>query len=99
MKTTVHPLADRLLIQPAEAATKSKGGLFIPENAQHPPQEGTVLAVGPGGLSPEGAILPMRVTKGQHVLYGKFSGTEVTIDNATLVIIREADVLAVLEHK
>jgi chaperonin GroES len=92
----VKPLADRVLIRPLEAEEMKKGGIIIPDTAKEKPQEGEVIEVGPGRLTDEGKKIPLEVKKGDKVLYGKYSGTEVTIDNKEYMIMRESDVLAVL---
>ncbi len=87
------PLADRVLIEPREAETKTVGGLFIPDNAKEKPQEGKVVAVGPGKKDE-----PMELKVGDNVLYGKYAGTEVNSpDGKSYMIMRQSDVLAVIE--
>jgi chaperonin GroES len=92
----VKPLADRVLIKPLEAEEMKKGGIIIPDTAKEKPQEGEVIEVGPGRDTDEGKKIPMGVKKGDKVLYGKYSGTEVTIDDTEYMIMRESDILAVL---
>jgi Co-chaperonin GroES (HSP10) len=87
----VKPLADRVLIEPKEAETKTAGGLFIPDTAKEKPQEGTVLAVGPGKKDE-----PMELKAGDTVLYGKYAGTEITVDGKSYMIMRQSDVLAII---
>jgi chaperonin GroES len=91
----VAPLADRVVVKPLEEAEQMRGGLYIPDTAKEKPQQGQVVAVGPG-LFEKDARVPMDVKVGDKVLYGKYSGTEVTIDGEQLLILREADVLAVI---
>jgi chaperonin GroES len=92
----VKPLADRVLIRPLEAEEMKKGGIIIPDTAKEKPQEGEVIEVGPGRLTDEGKKIPLEVKKGDKVLYGKYSGTEVTINDKEYMIMRESDVLAIL---
>jgi len=92
----VKPLADRIIIMPLEAEQKTAGGIIIPDNAKEKPQKGEVIAAGPGKVSDNGQKIDMPLKKGDKVLYGKYSGTEVSIDGKDYLIIRESDVLAVL---
>jgi chaperonin GroES len=94
-KVKVHPLADRVAIHPLEETEQMRGGLYIPDTAKEKPQQGEIIAVGPGRIE-KGARVPMDLKVGDRVLYGKYSGTEVTIDNDTFLIIKESDVLAKL---
>ncbi|MGN1215770.1 MAG: co-chaperone GroES [Candidatus Cryptobacteroides sp.] len=87
----IKPLADRVLIQPKEAETKTASGLYIPDTAKEKPSEGKVLAVGPGKKDE-----PMEVKVGDEVLYGKYSGTEVTVDDVKYLIVKQSDILAIL---
>ena len=91
----VQPLADRVVVRAMEEAEQMRGGLYIPDTAKEKPQQGEVVAVGPGRFE-EGNRVPMDVKVGDKVLYGKYSGTEVTVDNEQLLILRESDVLAVV---
>src|ERR671913_274885 len=91
----VSPLADRVVIKALEETEQMRGGLYIPDTAKEKPQQGEVIAVGPGKYE-DGKLVPMGVKKGDRVLYGKYSGTEVTIDGEQLLILRESDVLAVI---
>ncbi|NKB58695.1 MAG: co-chaperone GroES [Alphaproteobacteria bacterium] len=93
---SIRPLQDRVLVKPLEAEVKSAGGIIIPDTAQEKPQEGKVVAVGPGKKSEDGTVAPMDVKKGDRVLYGKWSGTEVKIGNDTLMIMNESDIMGVL---
>ena len=91
----VGPLADRVVVRSLDRNEQTRGGLFIPDTAKEKPQEGEILAVGPGRFD-DGKRVPMEVKVGDKVLFGKYSGTEVTIDGEALLILRESDVLAVL---
>jgi chaperonin GroES len=91
----VSPLADRVVVRSLEGHEQTRGGLFIPDIAKEKPQEGEILAVGPGRFE-DGARVPMDVKVGDKVLFGKYSGADVVIDGEQLLILRESDVLAVL---
>ena len=91
----VAPLADRVVIRPSEETEQMRGGLYIPDTAKEKPQQGEVLAVGPGRYD-EGKRVPLEVKVGDKILYGKYSGTEVTIDNEPVLILRESDILAII---
>lgn len=90
-KVKIKPLADRVLVEPAAAEAKTAGGIIIPDTAKEKPQKGTVVAVGPGKKDE-----PMTVKVGDSVLYGKYAGTEITIDNANYLIMRESDIVAIV---
>jgi len=92
----VKPLADRVIIRALEAEEKTAGGIIIPDNAKEKPQKGEVIAVGPGKVADNGQKIEMALKKGDKVLYGKYTGTEVTIDSKDYLIMRESDVLAVI---
>jgi chaperonin GroES len=92
----VKPLADRILVKPLEAEEKTKGGIIIPDNAKEKPQKGEVIAVGPGKIADNGQKIAMELKKGDNVLYGKYSGTEVTIDGKEYLIVKESDVFAII---
>ena len=92
----VKPLADRVVVKPLEETEQMRGGLYIPDTAKEKPQQGEIMAVGPGKISEEGKRLELDVKVGDKVLYGKYSGTEVTLDDSQYLILRESDVLAVL---
>ncbi|PJA29572.1 MAG: co-chaperone GroES [candidate division Zixibacteria bacterium CG_4_9_14_3_um_filter_46_8] len=92
----VKPLADRVLIKPLEEKEVKKGSIIIPDTAKEKPQEGKIIAVGPGRVSDEGKTVPMEVKAGDKVLYGKYSGTEVTVDDVEYLIMRESDILAIV---
>ena len=93
--STVSPLADRIVVRASEETEQMRGGLFIPDTAKEKPMQGEVIAVGPGRFEKDKRV-PMELKVGDKVLYGKYSGTEVTIDNEPLLILREADVIAVV---
>ena len=96
MALKVKPLADRVVIQPLEEEVEQRGGIIIPDTAKEKPQQGKVVAVGPGAVADDGSRKPMEVKKGDRVLYGKYSGTEVRIDGEDYLIMRESDILAVV---
>ena len=93
----VKPLDDRVLVKQSQAEERTAGGIVLPDTAKEKPQRGTVKAVGPGKLLDNGKRGAVSVKKGDEVYYGKYAGTEVKIDNETYVILRESDVLAVIE--
>jgi chaperonin GroES len=93
--TKISPLADRVVIRALEESEQMRGGLYIPDTAKEKPQQGEVIAVGPGRYEKDKRV-PMDVKAGDKVLYGKYSGTEVTIDGDQFLILRESDVLAVI---
>ena len=92
----VKPLADRVVVIPLEEEEQMRGGLYIPDTAKEKPQQGRIVAVGPGKLSDEGVRVEPDVEEGQTVLYGKYSGTDVTIDGQEFLILRESDILAII---
>ena len=92
-----RPLHDRVVVKRAEAETKSTGGIIIPETAGEKPQQGEVIAVGPGARDEAGKIVPLDVKKGDKILFGKWSGTEVKIDGKELLIMKESDIMGILE--
>lgn len=93
----VQPLGDRVLVKPMEAEEKTKGGIVLPDTAKEKPQQGEVVAVGKGKLLDNGEVKPLEVKVGDKVLYGKYAGTEVTIDGEEYLIIREDDILAIIK--
>lgn len=93
---TFRPLHDRILVRRIEAEEKTAGGIIIPDTAKEKPQQGKVVAVGPGARGDDGKVTPLDVQEGDRVLYGKWSGTEVKIDGKTLLIMRESDIMGVL---
>lgn len=92
----IKPLADRILIEPAEAETKTQSGLFIPDNAKEKPMQGKVVAVGNGKKNDQGAVIAPEIKVGDVVLYGKYSGTEVSVEGKTYLIVKESDIFAIL---
>jgi chaperonin GroES len=92
----VKPLADRILVRRIEEQETKRGGIIIPDTAKEKPQEGEIVAVGPGRLTEDGKRIAMEVKKGDRVLIGKYSGTDVKIDGTEYVILREDDVLGIL---
>lgn len=93
----VRPLEDRVLIKPVEAETRTKSGIFLPESAKEKPMQGKVVATGPGKLLDNGERMKLGVKKGDVVVYGKYAGTEVEIKNTTHLILRESELLGVLQ--
>ena len=96
-KTKFRPLHDRVVVKRIDAEEKSKGGIIIPDTAKEKPMEGKVVAVGPGARSEDGKQHPLDVKKGDRVLYGKWSGTEVKVGGEELLIIKEADIMGIVE--
>ena len=92
----VKPLSDRIVVIPEPAVEKTASGIILPDTAQDKPQMGTVMAVGPGKASDSGDLISMALKKGDKVLYGKYSGTEITVDGDDVLIMRESDILATL---
>ena len=90
------PLHDRLLLKPALAETKTKGGLIIPDTVQEKPMEGEVIAAGPGARNEQGQIVALDVKAGDRILFGKWSGTEVKLDGEELLIMKESDIMGVM---
>ncbi len=93
----LKPLSDRVIVKPAPAEEKTKGGLYIPDTGKEKPQYGEVVAVGPGKVADSGQVLEMQVEVGQKVLYGKYSGTEVAVEGEDYLIMRESDIFAILD--
>jgi chaperonin GroES len=93
----LRPLHDRLLIRPLDAEEKTAGGIIIPDTAKEKPMEGEIVAAGSGTKGEDGKVLPLDVKKGDRVLYGKWSGTEVKVDGEDLLIVRESDVMGIIE--
>jgi chaperonin GroES len=96
---SIRPLHDRVLIKRVEEEQKTKGGIIIPDTAKEKPAEGKVIAVGTGRVQDDGKVRPLDVKKGDRVLFGKYSGTEVKVDGDELIIMREEDILGVIESK
>ena len=92
-----RPLGDRVLVKRVEEETKTKGGIIIPDTAKEKPQEGEVVAVGPGARDDNGKLVALEVKAGDKILFGKWSGTEVKVDGEDLIIMKESDVLGVLQ--
>jgi chaperonin GroES len=97
MATKLTPLHDRILVRRVEEAETTKGGIIIPETAKEKPQEGEIISVGKGKVNEEGKVHPLDVKPGDRVLFGKYSGNEITIDGELFVIMREEEVLGILE--
>ena len=93
-----RPLHDRVLVRRIDAEEKSAGGIIIPDTAKEKPQEGEIIAVGPGARNEQGQLVPLDVKAGDRVLFGKWSGTEVKIDGQDLLIMKESDLLGIVEH-
>ena len=92
-----RPLHDRVVVKRVEEDTKTKGGIIIPETAQEKPMQGEIIAVGPGARDESGKIVPLDVKTGDKVLFGKWSGTEVKIDGEELLIMKESDIMGILD--
>ena len=92
-----RPLHDRVVVRRIESEEKTKGGIIIPDTAKEKPQEGEVVAVGPGARDENGAVQPLDVKAGDRVLFGKWSGTEVKVDGQDLLIMKESDILGIVE--
>jgi chaperonin GroES len=93
----IQPLGDRVLIRPLEAQEKTKGGIVLPDTAKEKPQEGKVVAVGKGRVSEDGKLTPLEVKSGDKVLYGKYSGTEISVEGDEYLIVKEDDILAIVK--
>ncbi len=91
-----RPLHDRVVVKRLAEAEKTKGGIIIPDTAKEKPMEGEIVAVGPGGRDEQGKLVPLDVKEGDRVLFGKWSGTEVTIDGQELLIMKETDIMGIL---
>ena len=97
MPTKIRPLHDRVIVKRIEEVEKTKGGIIIPDTAKEKPQEGRVVAVGPGKLK-EGEVIPLDVKTGDKILFGKYSGAEIKLDGEEHLILREDDILGVIEE-
>jgi chaperonin GroES len=95
-KSKFRPLHDRVVVKRVTAENKTKGGIIIPDSAQEKPQEGEIVAVGPGGRDESGKLTPIDVKVGDRILFGKWSGTEVKIDGEDLLIMKESDIMGVI---
>lgn len=94
MASKIQPLGDRVVVKALEKEEKTKGGIYLPDTAKEKPQEGKVLAVGPGKMTDEGKRLPMDVAVGDIIIFAKYGGTEIKEDDEELIILRESDILA-----
>jgi chaperonin GroES len=94
-----RPLHDRVVVRRVEEDTKTKGGIIIPDTAQEKPMQGEVIAVGPGGRDESGKLIPIDLKPGDHVLFGKWSGTEVKLDGEELLIMKESDIMGIIEGR
>ena len=92
-----RPLHDRVVIRRVEEEDKTKGGILIPDTAREKPMEGEVVAVGPGARNEAGALVPLDVRKGDRILFGKWSGTEIKLDGEDLLIMKESDIMGIIE--
>ena len=99
MSLNVKPLADRVIVEPAAAEETTAGGIIIPDTAKEKPMEGEIVAVGSGARNDSGDLIPMEVKVGDRVLFGKYSGTDVSVSGEDLVIIKESDVMGIVEGK
>ena len=95
-KINLKPLADRVIIKPSEAEETTKGGIILPDTAKEKPIEGTVVAVGPGKVADDGKLVKPEIKVGDKVLYGKYSGTEVSVEGEEYLIMRESDIFAII---
>jgi len=98
MDVTLKPLGDRIVVKPIEQEERTAGGIILPETAKEKPQEGEVIAAGPGRLDDAGKRVPMEVKVGDRVLYAKYAGTEIKLGDTKVLIFKESDVLAVVER-
>jgi chaperonin GroES len=99
MKMKLSPLADRVVVKPIEEQEQKKGSIIIPDTAKEKPMQGEITAVGPGRVTDDGKKMPLNVKKGDRILYGKYSGTEVEIDDQKLLVMKESDIYAILVNK
>jgi chaperonin GroES len=97
LKLNLKPLGDRVVVEPLEKEERTASGIILPETAKEKPQEGEILAVGPGRRDEDGKLIPMDVKKGDTVLFAKYAGTEVKIEDRKLLILKESDILAIVE--
>jgi chaperonin GroES len=98
-KTKFRPLHDRVVVRRIDAEEKTKGGIIIPDTAKEKPSQGEIIAVGPGGRDESGKLIPIDLKSGDKVLFGKWSGTEVKIDGEELLIMKESDIMGIVEGK
>ena len=99
MATNIRPLHDRVIVKRIEEGEQVRGGIIIPDTAKEKPQEGEVVAVGPGARDESGKLVPLDLKAGDRVLFGKWSGTEVKIDGEDLLIMKESDIMGVIENR
>jgi chaperonin GroES len=99
MAIALKPLADRVLVEPIEDEEITAGGIVLPETAKEKPQRGKILAVGPGGRDEDGKVIAMEVAAGQTVLFAKYAGTEIKVEGKKLLILRQSDLLAIVDDK
>ena len=97
MYMKIHPLGDRILVEVLEAKERTKGGIVLPDTAKEKPQEAKVIAVGKGRVSDDGKKIPLEVKEGNKILFGKYSGTEITVDDKEYLMMKEEDVLAIVK--
>jgi chaperonin GroES len=97
MATKFRPLHDRVVVRRIEGEEKTKGGIIIPDTAKEKPMEGEIMAVGPGARGEDGKLYPLDVKKGDRILFGKWSGTEVKIDGEELLIMKESDIMGIIQ--
>ncbi len=97
MAVKIKPLGDRVLVHPIEEKEAKKGGIIIPDTAKEKPQEGKVVAVGPGKTTEDGKVLPLAVKKGDKVIFGKYAGTEIKLDGEEYMLMREDDILGIID--
>ena len=97
MAVKLHPLADRLVVRPVQKEEMTKGGIYLPDTAKEKPQEGEIVAVGPGKMTDDGKRIPMEVKVGDRVIYSKYGGSEIKMDGEEYLMMKEDDVLAVIE--
>ena len=95
--SNIRPLQDRLIVRRLDSEEKTAGGLYIPDSAKEKPQQGEVVAIGKGKVKEDGTVIPMDIKKGDKILFGKYSGTEIKLDGEELLIMREDEVLGVIE--
>jgi len=95
-KVKIKPLGDRVLVKPMEAEERTKGGIILPDTAKEKPVMGEIIAVGPGKRSDEGKLVPMELSVGDKILYGKYSGTEIAFDGEEYLIMRESDIFGII---
>jgi chaperonin GroES len=96
-KVKVHPIGDRVLVKPIEQKETKKGNIIIPDTAKEKPQEGKIISTGKGKTADDGKLIPMEVKEGDRVLYGKYSGTEIKIDDEDYIIMHQEDILGILK--